>query len=372
MTEKVKKISYIIILSILIVLFVVMILLTNDSSKIKEINEFVKTDTKVLHLSSDISDTYVSKILKKYDIDFLEVDISKLSIFESRRLKRDLDIDYLENNIIVYQNGKVICSLKKYEKEKDIKAFFQEHNIIPKKIIDDIESIKKEVDNILKEEYSMIYIPYIEHDRLEEQEQTLESIASKYSINYKKIDAYYLSSKQQEQINSSLGISLVEDQILLLVKENKVVANIRGIHSKNTFIENLYEVNFINELEDKINKIDYYEYKELLKDTNKNILLIGSSNIKDFDVIYDALNKMSYNYDININYLEVEKDSSYLYNKVKEKIENIGYDGAFSLPIVLIVESNNVLDYIIGNSTEEYFLNIFIEKGVIKGDVSNE
>jgi len=40
--------------------------------------------------------------------------------------------------------------------------------------------------------------------------------------------------------------------------------------------------------------------------------------------------------------------------------------------MVLIVESNNILDYVIGNSTEEYFLDIFIENGVIKGDVINE
>ena len=57
---------------------------------------------------------------------------------------------------------------------------------------------------------------------------------------------------------------------------------------------------------------------------------------------------------------------------LKEKMENIGYDGGFSLPIVLIVESNKILDYAIGNSKEEYFLDIFIENGVIKGDVSNE
>ena len=40
--------------------------------------------------------------------------------------------------------------------------------------------------------------------------------------------------------------------------------------------------------------------------------------------------------------------------------------------IVIITESNNILDYAIGNSKEEYFLDIFIENGVIKGDVSNE
>jgi len=372
MTEKTKKVSYIIIFSFLIIFFVFLLILFSDSSKIKEIDEFIKTDTKILHLSSDIKDTYINKVLKKYDVDFFEVDISKLSVFEIKKIKRNLDIEELENTIVVYENGKVIRSLKNYKTEKQIQKFFQKNNIIPKKIVSNIDEIKKQINNILVEDYAMIYIPYIEHERLEEQEQTLKSIASKYSIEYKKIDAYYLSNKQQEKMNSLLEISLVEDQIILLVKENKIVANIRGIHSKNTYIENLYEINFISELEDKINKIDYYKYKELLKDSNKNILFIGSSNIKDSNSIYSILNKMAYNFDINVNYLEIDKDNTYLYSKVQEKIQNIGYEGAFSLPMVLIVESNNILDYVIGNSTEEYFLDIFIENGVIKGDVINE
>ena len=44
----------------------------------------------------------------------------------------------------------------------------------------------------------------------------------------------------------------------------------------------------------------------------------------------------------------------------------------FSLPLAVIVESNNILDYAVGNSKEEYFIDIFKENGVIKGDVINE
>jgi hypothetical protein len=57
---------------------------------------------------------------------------------------------------------------------------------------------------------------------------------------------------------------------------------------------------------------------------------------------------------------------------VKEKLEKIGYEGAYSVPIVLVVESNNIIDYIIGNTKEEYFIDTFIENGVIKGEVNDE
>ena len=53
-------------------------------------------------------------------------------------------------------------------------------------------------------------------------------------------------------------------------------------------------------------------------------------------------------------------------SEVKEKLESIGYTSGFSIPLVLIIESNKILDYAIGNSKEEYFIDIFTENGIIK------
>ena len=53
-------------------------------------------------------------------------------------------------------------------------------------------------------------------------------------------------------------------------------------------------------------------------------------------------------------------------------LTNIGYSDAFSLPLVVIVESNKILGYAIGKSNEEYFLDLFIENGVIKREIVNE
>ena len=166
-----------------------------------------------------------------------------------------------------------------------------------------------------------------------------------------------------------LNISLVEDQILVLVKDNKMIANIRGIHSKNTYIEKLYSANFINELEIMINEINYDNFNDILEQKEKNIILLGSESEKDVNAIFNLLNKMVYNYDINVNFLNV--NNSDLNNKVKEKLETIGYNGAVSYPLVIISESNRILGYAIGNSKEEYFIDIFIENGVIKGDAIN-
>ena len=164
----------------------------------------------------------------------------------------------------------------------------------------------------------------------------------------------------------------MDNQILLVIKDNKMIANIRGVHSKNTYIETLYDVGFIDNLEDKLNELSYNEFKSLIKDNNKNIVLLIQDNSADSEKVYELLNQMVYNYDIDVNYINLGKTNSEVYQKVKNKLKDMGYEEVVSMPMVLIIESNKVVDYIVGNSTEKYFLDSFIENGVIKGDVIDE
>lgn len=372
MPNKIKKILYIISFFILISLFICLLLLTKDSRKIVEITEFVKTETKVLYITNNDKLDYPVEIMEKYNISYLKIDSSKLSIFEQKRLKNIIENNYLNNILLVYENGKMIDKLVKYETKDSVNEFLQKNSIIPEKIVDNVDEIMNNANNILESQYSIVYIPYQEHEEVIEQNKIFEEIAEKYSIDYKKIDAYLLSRKQQESINKLLDISLVEDQILILVKDNKVVANIRGIHRKKTYIETLSSVNFINELEIKINQINFEDLEKKLEIKEKNIILVGLDDTKDTKDVFDSLNKMIYKYDINVDYIDVELINSELHNKVKNKFESIGYKEAFSLPMVVITEDNKILDYAIGNSKEEYFIDIFIENGVVKGDVINE
>ncbi len=372
MIKEKKRIIYIILFSLLVLLFVVLLAFTVDNKKIREISEFVTDDTRILYITENSESDYQSKVLNKYGISYLKINSAELSIFEKKKLKKIIDKNNLKNVMVIFNNGKIVDTLENSMSKDSVNKFLQENNIIPKKLVDNVDKIMTNIENMLNNEYSMIYIPYVEHSDVEKQNEFFEDIAKDFSINYIRIDAYYLSNKQQEKINNILNISLVDDQVLILVKENKMVANIRGVHRKNTFIENMYEVNFINELEDKIEKIEYDDIDDALNSSEKNILLIGCSSIKDSNDIYNLLNKMIYNYDLSVKYIDIEKEDTNLYNKVKEKIEDIGYNGAFSLPLVVIIESNNVIDYAIGNSKEEFFIDMFIENGVIKGDVTNE
>lgn len=371
-SHKSKKIIYIVSFSLLILLFLVLIILTKDSKQIIEIREFIKTDTKLLYIIDNQDTNYPVEILDKYSVDYLEVNSNELTIFERKKLEKIINSKYLNNILVIYQDGVIIDALIEYESNDSVNEFLQKNNVIPQTIVENVEDIMKQAETISDSEYSIIYIPYENHEEIEKQEEIIKSIASEYSIEYKKIDALLLSKTQQEKINTILGLSDVENQILILVKDKKIVANIRGIHSKNTYIETLYELDFITELENKLNEIDYTEFKSELKNNDKSIILLGIKGYKDCDNVFKLLNQMIYNYDMEVNYIDLKSTESDVYKKVNEKLENIGYKEGFSLPLVVIVESNKVLDYIIGNSDEQYYIDVFIENGVIKGDVINE
>lgn len=365
------KIICITLCSLFILIFLILIYLTIDGRKIRDIKDFINIDTKVLYVTSDKTLDYPIKIMDKYSIDYLKIYSSELTIFERKKIKKIVDSSDIKNVLVIYENGEIKDKLFEYKNKESVNKFLQNNSIIPNKLVDNVDRIISESERMLESSYSMVYIPYKELDNIEAQDEIFKQIAEEYSIDYKKIDAYLLSNKQQEKINSLLGISTVEDQILILVKDNKMIANIRGPHRKNTYIQTLYDVNFINELENKVNEIDYNSYKELLNSNEKNIIVIGNENNKDSNDVIENLNKIIYNYDIVVNYMNIENIDSNLSNKVKEKLENIGYSGAFSIPLVVIVESGKILDFSVGNSAEEYFIDIFIENGVIKGDVIN-
>lgn len=367
-----KKIFSIVLFSVLILAFLVLMVMTIDSKKISDIKEFIKTDVKVLYISNDKNLNYPVEILDKYSIDYLKIDSNHLTLFERKKIKKIIDNNNLSNILVIYVNGVIKNKLVEYKEDKSVEKFLQDNKIIPEYISEDVDKIVKKSKQILENEYSIIYIPYKKHEDIEEQDEIIKKISMKYSIDYDRIDAFLLSKNQQEEINKLLGLSNVEDQIIILVKDKKMIANIRGIHSKNTYIETLYELDFINEIENKIKEIDYDDFKVELKNNSKSIILMGLDDSKDSNNVFDLLNKMVYNYGIEVNYINLNNADSNIYKKVHQKLIDIGYEDAFSLPLVVIVESNKILDYIIGTSNEEYYLDVFIENGVIKGEIVNE
>lgn len=356
--------KFIIIMTFISIIIIVLIVL-KDNKQIKEINEFIKNDTKVLYISNEIKySDYPIELFKKYEIEYLYIDSTKLDIFEKNKIKKIINSKYLSSIIVVYNNGEIVDAIIDYETEENLNAFLQSINIIPK-VIGDINGIIESVEDSLDSDLSIIYIPYKYVDGIEEQSNLLKEISDDYNAEYKMINAYLLSLVQQEKLNSILQISSVEDQIIILVKNKSIVGSIRGINKKNQYLDKLYEFEFISKIEENINYIDYEQFNNLLNFNEKNIIVLGKENCKYCEEVIITLDSININYDIVINYMDVDNFDSNISKDLEQKLLDLGIDG-FEFPLTIVVESGKLLDYIVGSSDEKYFIEIFTENGIIK------
>lgn len=365
-TFDIKNKIYLIILFILLTIFAVLLVKISNDENTENIKEFIKNDIKVLYVSDEHNySNYPIKLFKKYEIQYMYLDIAKLSKFEQVSIEKIVKTKNLKNTIAIFNSGKLVDILIDYENENSLNKFLQSHNIIPE-VIGKNEGIIDSVKELIKTDFTMIYIPYKYIDGMEDQDKILKDISLEYGFNYQRIDAYLLSYIQQQKLNSILQISSVEDQIIILIKDKKIIGSIRGFKDKTEVLEKLYEYNYIYEIENNINNIDYDDFENLLESKQKNVIIIGKNDCKYCEDVIKILNSIILNYNIEINYINIEKFNNDISLKIEKKLKDMGYTDGFTTPITLITENNKLLDYIIGTSTEQYFVDIFKENGIIK------
>ena len=361
-----RIVSIVFIFVLLLIILLSFILFTRNSNLLNNVKEFIKNDTKAIYISDQANySDYPINIFKKYEIDYLYIDSTKISKRETKKIQEIVNSNYFSNIIIIFNNGEIVDAIIGYEDEKSLNKFLQKNQLIPE-IIGDNSKVIDSVNELLTTEYSLIYLPYKNLDEINNQDKILKKISDDYQINYTKIDAYLLSKNQHNKLNSMLQISAVEDQIIILVKDQKIVGSIRGVNNKRTYLNKLKEFNFIEEIGYFITHINFNEFNNLLNNNDKNIIIIGKDDCKYCDKVSETLNNITINYDIKVNYINIGKIDSNIAIQIDEKLSELDYIDGFTTPLTLIIENNKLLDYVVGASNEEYFIDIFTENGIIK------
>lgn len=363
---KVKKVSIVIIFIIMLIIIGTFLYKVNDNKLINHIKTFVNTNTKVLYISNKKSySEYPINLFKKYDVEYMYINSDNLSSFEKNKLEKIINSSYLSSIIVVFENGKLEDALIEFSNIDSLIKFLSDNAIIPE-VIGDNTNIISNVKDMLDTNFSIIYLPYKNSTTMESQNNIIESVSNDYLINYKKIDAFLLSKNQQNKLNALLQISNVEDQIIILVKNKKIIGSIRSICTKRELMNELSNYNFINSNTDYISYINYDEFDKIVSSNDKNVIIIGKDECKYCTDIVYLFNKMIENNDIEANYINVKNFETEDFNSVKNKLKSLGYMDGFSTPLTIIVENNKLLDYVIGISSEEYFIDIFKENGIIR------
>ena len=362
----IKGVLKILVLLTIFSIALIMISYVIDSKFIDSINKLIESDTKVLYISTkDNYMEYPIKMLDKYEIEYKYINASNLSSIEKSKIKGITNSNNLDNLLVVYKDGVIIGQLSKPKTNNEVVKFLQEQGVIPF-IIGDVKNILSNTNKLLQTDYTMIYVPYKYEDEIENRDNVFKSISQKYDINYEMIKAYLLSDVQKLKLNSLLQVSEVEDQIVILIKNKNIIGSIRNVCSEAEYVSQMKEYNFIWEKESKLSNINYNRFVELIGSDDKNIIVIGKDNCKYCDSIIAVLNDIVIENDLTVYYLDIKSFESDMAKKVEKKLIELNYSDGFSTPITIITESNRIIDFIVGDSSREYFINVFNEIGLIK------
>lgn len=209
------------------------------------------------------------------------------------------------------------------------------------------------------------------------QKPIIETIAEDYDIEYLSIDSLKLSNSQRKQIKTKLDIE-GKTPTISIVENGKVIDTHVGFIDGTPLVEFLIENKVLSEdaeysAEKNLTFVNYEEYKELIRDDNTHIIVVGQTGCGHCISIKPALNSVAGDYDLTINYLNITELTDEESEKFFESLKKIEYDepdfvekGSFGTPLTLIVEDGKVERYISGSKTYSQLVRQFTKAGLIK------
>lgn len=209
------------------------------------------------------------------------------------------------------------------------------------------------------------------------QKPILETVAEDYDIEYYSIDTNELSTSQRKKIIEKLEIEGATPAIAI-VEDGKVVAQHTGYLDGSKLIKFFKENKVVPEdaiysKEKNITFINYDEYKSLIRNDKTNIIVIGAASCGNCTAIKPALNSVAEDYNLTINYLDLDALTQEENNNFFESLKKIEYnepdfvnDGSFGTPTTLIVVDGKVQRYVVGAKTISQLVREFTKAGLIE------
>lgn len=300
-----------------------------------------------------------------YDFDYLNIKTSDISLRKKNEIRKNLNIYNLTSTFVIISNGVPISTITNVKSSEELLNYLQNNNLIPL-VLGDTSTVTNDFKiSITSEDGLLIYLPTSYKEDIEETDKVLVNISSQYNFNYKKIDAYLLSRKQLLKIMSQLGFSEIQEDLLIYVNSGNIVNVIEDTATdENSYFKLLTNYDIIDiSSKDYLINISTSKFESLIKEKNKNVILIGTNNCNYCDRVKPILGQIAYQYGFSIYYLDATKDL----NKISDLIKESGYsNGVSSTPFLMISENKKIVDCIIGLSDKKLYIDKLTEIGVIK------
>lgn len=204
----------------------------------------------------------------------------------------------------------------------------------------------------------------------------LETIAKDYDMDYYYVDTAKLSNKEKDGIAKKLGIEAATPTTVV-VQKGKVLDVAAGYQDPKDYIKFFVDNGLLPEdavysKEKNLTFVEYDEYEELISDGDKHIIVIGQTTCSHCIAIKPTLNSIAEDYDLTINYLNINLVTQDEYTSFVQSLDKLGYDdpsfvedGSFGTPLILIVKKGKVSSYIAGERTKSQLVKEFKKSGMI-------
>lgn len=241
----------------------------------------------------------------------------------------------------------------------------------------EVKQIMKDFDKYYNsDERTVIYYASTTCGWCSLQTPILETIAEDYDMDYLYIDSSKLGRKQINEITKKLGIEATTPTTII-VEDGEVIDIANGYQDPKVYIEffasnDLIPEDAVYSKESNLNFIEYEAYEELIKDGNPHVIVIGQTTCSHCIAIKPALNSIAGDYDLVINYININTFTQEQYDSFSDSLKEIEYndpdfvnDGSFGTPLILIIKDNKVSSYIAGERSKSQLVREFTKSGLI-------
>lgn len=373
-TKKKVRISLIFLAVILIILLstfaITIIKDMNNKDLLNQFNELYSSEhISVLYIGKDDSvDAKLSTYSKEYNYNYLYIATDKVTRSKRNKIKNKLGIKKINSNVVIVQNKEVLknienCSDKNID---DLNKSLYDYDLVPKKIGNSSRQIANFDTSIKSENPKIIYYTTMDNKTSKEKNEKLVAFATDYSIEYAFIEGYYLTNSQQRVLLNKINYNTLVDELLIIVDGKEVLTSTFNVpnNSKDYFeISSNYGILDTNSAE-SLKKVNYSQLKKIIVSSNKSVILFTTNDCMYCDRVKPIIGKISIQKNINIY--------SYNYNesagtKIEDYLSKIGYeDKKITPPLLIITESNKILDYVIGLADKKIYEDKFKELGVVR------
>ena len=370
MVYPVKKILWIIILAVMFITVSVLIFDYTATSKIHKIKKFINSDIKITYVyENNFISNEMLELCQKYDLNCKIIEAKKLSKVEKKQIKELINNNDLTSTVSIFNNGKLIETSINVDSQEKLISIFQRLKILPNVLKE--QNIIENMNNILSDNNNS-YLLHIIYDNEQEygvQEKILKKISEDNDIEYEQIPAYLLSITQKNKLNNILQISDVKDQIVIAVYNGKIITCIRDIwSSRYKYISALKESGFINN-NNFYTSINVDQILSTANNGTSQVITIVSSDCKYCDQLLENMNSIIIDNGLEVYNVSAKDNQK---NNLTKILKKLNYDDELTFPLTIIVQNNQLVDYIIGSSTKDTIVDMLTEYGIIKKEGNNE